>query len=117
MIHTTCVRAPAGYVVRVTFTLPRETCADAVYLVGEFNDWDRSSHPFARDRDGAWSLTVDLELDRAYPFFYLCDGEWKTDGAADGYIRDTSGKHLFLVVTTGASADVSPSVTADGRAA
>ncbi len=30
--------------------------ADALYLIGDFNDWDRRSHPMQRDRYGVWSI-------------------------------------------------------------
>jgi 1,4-alpha-glucan branching enzyme len=30
--------------------------AHALFLVGDFNDWDRRSHPLARDEHGVWSL-------------------------------------------------------------
>ena len=30
--------------------------ADALYLIGDFNDWQRESHPLQRDERGVWSL-------------------------------------------------------------
>jgi len=30
--------------------------ADAAYLIGDFNDWDRRAHPMTRDEFGIWSL-------------------------------------------------------------
>jgi 1,4-alpha-glucan branching enzyme len=65
MIHKTFVETDSGLVARVTFTLPNNIWADAFYLVGDFNDWNRTSHPFPQDREGQWSITVDLELGRA----------------------------------------------------
>jgi hypothetical protein len=99
MIHQTRVSSGSGAVARVTFTLPNSIWADAIYLVGEFNDWNPNSHPLSQDRMGTWSLSIDLELNRAYTFYYLCDSQWLTADHADGYIWDTDGRNLFLVMT------------------
>jgi 1,4-alpha-glucan branching enzyme len=80
MIRKTFIETDSRLVARVTFTLPNSIWANAIYLVGDFNDWNRTSHPFPQDRDGHWSITVDLELGRAFQFRYLRDGEeWMND--------------------------------------
>jgi 1,4-alpha-glucan branching enzyme len=99
MIHKTTVSRGSRPVARVTFTLPSSIWADAIYLVGDFNDWNRSSHPLSQDRTGTWSLSIELELNRAYTFYYLCDRQWLTPDHADGYVWDTDGRNLFLVIT------------------
>jgi 1,4-alpha-glucan branching enzyme len=100
MIHKTFIRTNGTSVARVTFTLPDSIWADQIYLVGDFNGWNRTSHPFQRDREGRWGLTVDLELGRAYQFRYLCDGEhWKNDSQADAHVHNRYGSDNFVVVT------------------
>lgn len=100
MIHKTFVETDSGLVARVTFTLPNSIWADAFYLVGDFNDWNRTSHPFPQDREGHWSITVDLELGRALQFRYLRDGEeWMNDNQADAYVPNLYGSDNFVVVT------------------
>jgi len=80
MIHKTFLESENGLIARVTFTLPESLWADKVYLVGDFNDWNRVSHPFSRDREGNWTITVDLEVGRAYQFRYLLDNQqWMND--------------------------------------
>jgi hypothetical protein len=32
--------------------------ADMIYLVGDFNGWDSRSHPFERDREGQWFVSL-----------------------------------------------------------
>jgi len=87
MINKTFINDGSKAVARVTFTLPDSIWADKIYLVGDFNDWDRTSHPFQRDREGRWIITVDLELGRAYQFRYLVDGkEWINDSQREGCI-------------------------------
>jgi hypothetical protein len=104
MIHKSMVETHEGTVARVTFTLPASLWADPIYLVGEFNAWNATSHPFRQDRLGTWTLSLDLAPHRVYSFCYLCAGQWVTDAQADGYLWDGSGKHLFLVQTEPASA-------------
>jgi len=99
MIHKSVVQTRKGKVARVTFSLPDSVWADTIYLVGDFNGWNNTSHPFAVGRDGAWSITVDLELNREYQFRYLRDGEWMNDNRADGYVENPYGSDNFIVVT------------------
>ncbi len=68
VIQKTFVKAGERPVARVVFILPSSIWADTIYLVGDFNNWNRRSHPFQRDRDGRWILDVELELGRAYQF-------------------------------------------------
>jgi 1,4-alpha-glucan branching enzyme len=81
-----------GKTCRVTFTMPAEVGAQEVYLCGEFNDWDESSHPLQRRKDGRFSTTLTLETGRSYRFRYRVDGErWENDWAADAYVPNPFG--------------------------
>jgi hypothetical protein len=93
------VRRDTGPVARVTFTLPDAIWADTICLVGDFNEWNTSTHPFRQDRSGTWTAAVDLDLNRTYAFAYLCDGQWLTDDHPDGWIWDADGRNVFLVIT------------------
>ncbi|HVB76095.1 MAG TPA: isoamylase early set domain-containing protein [Ktedonobacteraceae bacterium] len=99
MIHKSIVENERGKVARVTFSLPGSVWADSIYLVGDFNGWHNTSHPLTIDRDGSWSITVDLELNREYQFRYLRDGEWMNDNHADGYVQNPYGSDNFIVET------------------
>src|SRR5258706_13063318 len=99
MIHKTFVETEHGPIARVTFTLPDSTWADTIYLVGDFNGWNQSSHPFQLDREGNWTITIDLEVNRRYEFRYRRDGNWMNDSQADGYVRNLHGSDNFLVMT------------------
>ena len=35
--------------------------ADALHLIGDFNDWNRESHPLTRLPDGSWEIYLDGE--------------------------------------------------------
>ena len=99
MIRKIFIEAERGLVARVTFILPNSIWADTIYLVGDFNEWNRSSHPFQHGEEGAWTLTLDLEIGRCYQFRYLRDGEWISDSQADGFVGNPHGSDNALVVT------------------
>lgn len=85
---------------RVTFGLSNGVWADTIYLVGDFNGWDRTSHPLKRDDAGNWSLTIDLEVGRAFQFRYLCDCDhWLNDMYADAFVMNPYGSDNFVVIT------------------
>ena len=99
MIRKIFIKTESGLVARVTFILPNSTWADAIYLVGDFNGWNHSSHPFQRGQEGTWTLTLDLEAGRCYQFRYLRDGVWISDSQADGFVGNPHGSDNSLVVT------------------
>ena len=81
-------------VCKVTFTLPSDMARSAsrVSLVGEFNDWNHLSTPMKAQKDGSFSVTVNLPRGREYQFRYLLDGElWENDDCADQYVRTEFG--------------------------
>lgn len=87
---------------QVMFTLPNEAAkfAESVHIVGEFNNWDTSSHPMKRQKNGDWEITVDLDTDRQYQYRFLIDGhKWENDWDADGYIESPFGACFNSVVT------------------
>ena len=74
---------------KVTFKLSKEEaqCADKVFLVGDFNDWQKQALPMKRLKNGGYSASLDLPTDKEYQFRYLLDNEkWENDWAADAYV-------------------------------
>ena len=69
---------------------PPRLWANAISLVGDFNDWDR---------EGKWTMTVDLLVGRAYQFRPLRDGAWMGDNQADAPMHHVSNGDNFVVVT------------------
>jgi 1,4-alpha-glucan branching enzyme len=100
MIHKSYIEARDGMVARVTFNVPDGTRTGPIYLVGDFNDWNLTSHPLQYEPKAGWMLMLDLEPGRVYQFRYLRDGkEWMCDSQADGYVYNPTGAHNFIVVT------------------
>lgn len=74
---------------KVTFKLSKEQAhaADSVRLVGDFNQWDLSSAPMKKLKNGDFTTTVSLAKDSEYQFRYLLDDkDWENDWEADTYI-------------------------------
>ena len=109
MIHKQFLDNERGPICRVTFVLPESIWADHIYLVGEFNQWNSTSHPMRQTLQGQWTITLDLPAGPAYEFRYLCDGEWLNDNQADGYVPNPHGAHNFIVRTDPAGSQLSRS--------
>jgi 1,4-alpha-glucan branching enzyme len=76
-------------ITKVTFRVPSEAApsAEAVFLVGDFNEWSPRATPMSRLKNGEFKVTLDLETGRDYSFRYLIGGEkWENDWAADRYV-------------------------------
>ena len=76
-------------VCKVTFKLSKEQAlsAHSVRLVGDFNEWDLSSAPMKRLKNGDFTATLNLVKDSQYQFRYLLDDKlWENDWEADAYI-------------------------------
>ena len=88
-------------VCKVTFNLPKDIAksAGSVYLVGDFNSWDASSHPMKLQKDGSFNLTINLEKGSEYQYRYLLDGSaWENDDCADKYVKNPYGDSENSVV-------------------
>ena len=87
-----------GRICRVTFKLPAEVGANTVALCGDFNEWNESSHPMKKLKDGSFSATASLESGGTYRFRYLVDGErWENDWEADEYLPNDFGSDDSVV--------------------
>lgn len=68
----------------VTFTLPKEVEAEAISILGDFNDWNPEALPMKQTKKGQWQASLKLEPDQRYEFRYLLDGErWLNDDTCD----------------------------------
>ena len=74
---------------RVTFTLMAPG-AEAVFLVGDFNNWNEKKQPMKKDQSGRWKKDVIVPPGR-YEYKYLVDGEWKIDRANNEVIQNRFG--------------------------
>lgn len=73
---------------KVTFTIPKEASANArsIHLVGDFNEWNETEMPLKKDKQGIYSISLNLPVGKSYQFRYLINGEqWINDWNADDY--------------------------------
>jgi 1,4-alpha-glucan branching enzyme len=99
MIQKQHIRTVQATKCRLTFVLPELIWADSVYVVGDFNGWDKTALPMQQDAQGQWKATIDVEADGVYQFRYLCDGDWLNDNQADAYYANDYGGHNSVVFT------------------
>lgn len=82
--------------VRFRFTAPR---AASVAVAGSFNRWDPRKNPLSGpDRNGEWSVTLEL-LEGRYEYLFVVDGDkWTPDPGAPAIDDGLGGKNSLLEV-------------------
>ena len=73
--------------------------AQEVFLVGDFNDWHPTAHPFKRMIDGAWRLEVPLNHGHHH-YLFLVDGKSVLDPRAQGIARNEKGEKVSLIAVS-----------------
>ncbi len=75
--HRATGRAKAAAPVAFVIDAPN---AKAVFLTGDFNNWNITEHLMARQPDGRWTAMLPLAPGR-YQYKFVVDGEWMLDPA------------------------------------
>jgi 1,4-alpha-glucan branching enzyme len=73
---------------KVTFALDADAIngAEKVAILGDFNNWNPSTHEMKKLKDGSFKTTIDLETEKEYQFRYLVnDSLWINDNEADKF--------------------------------
>jgi 1,4-alpha-glucan branching enzyme len=97
----------------VEFRLPPEAGASQAWLAGEFNDWSVETHPLAQGADGSLVTTVELDPGSYRYRYYLGNGEWENDWAADAYVDNEHGGQDSLIVIPPAQEAPPPAAMGD----
>lgn len=95
--------APKGSAeVKVVFTLVPNGLEDqALAVVGDFNGWDPSAHPFDLGPDGVSQATIVVPAGGRYAFRYLAEhGTWLNDEAAHHYESNGMGAENSILDLT-----------------
>ena len=72
---------------KVTFSLPEAIQAESVHLLGDFNNWNPAKAAMKKQKDGRFTITLNLDKGREYQFRYLVNNtEWHNEWAADKYV-------------------------------
>ena len=70
--------------------------AKEVFITGDFNDWDTTSHPMKRMPDGAWRVEVPLSHGHHH-YLFVVDGKLMLDPRAQGVARNEKNEKVSLV--------------------
>lgn len=73
--------------------------ARKVFVVGDFNNWDRTQHAMKKEKNG-WKLSMKVPAGE-HKFKYLADGNWMNDSAAHKYVGNPYGGEDSVVVVPG----------------
>ncbi|SDJ81037.1 Carbohydrate-binding module 48 (Isoamylase N-terminal domain) [Catalinimonas alkaloidigena] len=87
-------------VCQTTFELAKETVTPEkkVFLVGDFNDWDKASTQMKPKKNGTFGVTLDLETGKEYQFRYLLgEDRWLNDEEADKYVASPFGEENSVI--------------------
>ena len=70
--------------------------AKGVTLVGDFNQWQPTSHPLQRHVDGSWQSSAQLPHGH-HRYAFLVDGVITLDPNGKGVSRDDQGNRVSLI--------------------
>jgi 1,4-alpha-glucan branching enzyme len=73
--------------------------AQSVYLTGDFNGWDPTTHPMRRRVDGWWFIEVQLRHGH-HRYRFLVDGHPVLDPQSTGIARDEHNEQVSLVAVS-----------------
>jgi 1,4-alpha-glucan branching enzyme len=73
--------------------------ARSVYLVGDFNGWDSTSHLMRRREDGWWFIQVQLKHGH-HRYQFLVDGKPMLDPQSTGITRNERNEQVSLVAVS-----------------
>jgi len=70
-----------------------------VFLVGDFNDWNPTSHPMKKGYDGSWQISVTLGHG-GHHYQFLVDGKRVNDPRAQGLARNLEGEKVSMILVS-----------------
>jgi 1,4-alpha-glucan branching enzyme len=73
--------------------------AREVFLSGDFNRWNPSSHPMSRHVDGSWHSSVPLKHG-GHLYHFVVDGHPINDPRAQGLARNDLGQKVSMILVS-----------------
>ncbi|MBN1384639.1 MAG: glycogen-binding domain-containing protein [Elusimicrobia bacterium] len=68
-----------------------------VYLIGDFNKWQKTATPMTKDKNHKWTVMLKLRPGK-YKYCFLVDGKWKNDPNNRETTRYKNRKVSILIV-------------------
>ena len=94
---------PGGYSARKMVKPVPFVChaheARTVSIVGDFNDWDPTTHPLKRQHDGAWRIELPL-CHGHHHYLFVIDGTPALDPSAQGVARNEQNEKVSLIAVS-----------------
>jgi 1,4-alpha-glucan branching enzyme len=79
--------------VNFSFLAPQ---AERVFIAGDFNEWDTTSHPMKKDKKGVWKVSLNL-APGLYQYKFFVDGDWQNDPNCISLVENQFGTFNGLV--------------------
>ncbi|MBN2506582.1 MAG: isoamylase early set domain-containing protein [Verrucomicrobia bacterium] len=73
--------------------------AERVCIAGDFNHWNISSHPLARQPDGGWRIEVLLHHGH-HLYAFIVDGALTLDPHAQGVAHNPQGQRVSVIAVS-----------------
>jgi hypothetical protein len=73
--------------------------ANAVFIVGDFNDWNATAHPMEKQFDGTWFAQVQFNHGHHH-YLFLIDGRPTLDPRAQGIGRNEMNEKVSLIAVS-----------------
>ena len=73
--------------------------AAAVFIVGDFNDWNPTAHPMEKQYDRSWFAQLQLNHGHHH-YLFLVDGKTTLDPRAHGVGRNEMNEKVSLVAVS-----------------
>ena len=80
---------------KITFCLESPE-AKQVFVAGDFNNWNTSSHPMKKTGNGSWNKTLLLRKG-SYEYKFLVDDQWEIDPNNERECENCFGSHNNVV--------------------
>jgi 1,4-alpha-glucan branching enzyme len=64
--------------------------AKSVFIAGDFNQWNLSSHTLKQDKKGIWRICLALKPGQ-HEYRFFVDGEWQNDPNCSSFVENPFG--------------------------
>jgi len=71
--------------------------AESVFIAGDFNQWNPSSHPLKADANGTWRISLGLNPGR-YEYRFFVNSEWQNDPNCSSFVENPFGTSNSLKI-------------------
>ena len=71
--------------------------AKNVFIAGNFNQWNQSSHPLNKSKQGIWKISLPLDPGQ-HEYRFFVDKEWQNDPACSSFVENPFGTFNCLKI-------------------